>query len=219
MRPGGGSVRVAAQTTPSPRETAAQVRPGSGVGLDRESIRLQLAMEDDDDDDGGDGRDHLNVRFAGTSSSRRRFSDEGFLEVTLNDIVEDAEAEAVGAGALAAADDHSLEVNVDTEVAAASNAANASSSSLREPLPRPKNAFDDACDLLRKETEIQLAQSPALAHLQMELEKNEKEVSPSIVDTFQQLKNMVKEDGVDEAEVANLNVASLQVRLASSCFM
>jgi len=207
MRPGGGSVAAAALVTSSPRLTGAILRPGSNsVGLDRESIRLQLAMEDDDD---GDGLNQLDVRFVGTSPARRRFSDEGFLEVTLNDIVEDAEAEAVGAGALAAANDTSVDVDVDAEVAAATDAA--ASLSLREPLPRPKNAFHDACDLLRKETEIQLAQSPALAQLQMELEKSEKEVSPSIVDTFQQLKNMVKEDGVDEAEIANLNVASLQV--------
>ena len=54
-------------------------------------------------------------------------------------------------------------------------------------------------------------QTPALAQLQMELEKSEKEEAPSVVDSFEQLKDVVKRSGVDEVEIANLNVAGLQV--------
>lgn len=45
----------------------------------------------------------------------------------------------------------------------------------------------------------------------MELEKSEKEEAPSVVDSFEQLKDVVKRSGVDEVEIANLNVAGLQV--------
>jgi len=187
-------------------------------GFDREAIRLQLANDDDD----------LDVRIVDPSSSssrRRRFSDDGFLEVTLNDILEEAEAEtasvlgvypaekaAQGAGSaaidVATADDDDDD---DARMSEENRDAFPSRAIADEPLPVPKNAFNDVCDLLRKETEIQLAQTPALAHLQMELERNEKEESPSVVDSFEHLKDVVRQNGIDEAEIGNFNVASLQV--------
>ena len=139
---------------PSSSSSKNDVKKTSG-GFDREMIRLQLASDDDD----------LDVCIVDPTSSttrRRRFSDDGFLEVTLNDITEEAEAETaaiLGAFPPSNAQDACA---ADAEVENVSNLQLGGSSSRGgaavEPLPLPKNAFHDVCDRLRKETEIQLAQ-------------------------------------------------------------
>lgn len=201
--------------TAATSSSSAMAAATKASGFDREAIRLQLASDDDVDD--------LDVRIVDPSSSssrRRRFSDDGFLEVTLNDILEEAEAEtasvlcafpsnAQGAGSAATEATDKAVLIPDETLADDSDASRCAA--VDEPLPLPKNAFNDVCDRLRKETEIQLAQTPALAQLQMELERNEKEESPSVVDSFEQLKDVVRQSGIDEAEISNLNVASLQV--------